>query len=470
VAGSFVPDVEIALEAIVTEAAILPGRPTQVWSFRGTLLKGRPEALTPMPESYLGPIIRLRKGQKVRIRFSNRLPEHSIVHWHGLTVPDVMDGHPRHAVAAGASYVYEYEVKKRAGTYWYHPHAHGRTGPQVYRGLAGLLIVSDDEEAAAGLPTGEREIPLVLQDRQFDAANQLEYESNFMGYQGEDILVNGRPRYALRAATGLYRLRVLNGSNARIFNLAWDSGDPFLLIGTDGGLLDKPLRTPTPTLRLAPAERADLLLDLRRQPVGSRLVLVGRERGEAFRVLTVEVTRREREHREIPAVLSRLERYEVGAAANAARPRIITAGLRAIDGTNHHVLNGRLFNGQDMEEVAEDEVARAGALELWEVRNETGQIHPIHIHGVQFQIASRDTVPGGEDLKYAGSRNGLSAFRPGFRYTRELDGGWKDTVTLSPGERARLLMRFAEPGLFLYHCHTLEHEDLGMMRNYRVQA
>jgi len=119
-------------------------------------------------------------------------------------------------------------------------------------GLAGLLIVNDEEEAAAGLPSGEREIPLVLQDRQFDEANQLEYEWNFMGWQGEDILVNGRPRYTLPASTGLYRLRLLNGSNARIFNLAWDGGEPFLLIGTDGGLLDDPLSTPT--LRLAPAD------------------------------------------------------------------------------------------------------------------------------------------------------------------------------------------------------------------------
>jgi len=169
-------------------------------------------------------------------------------------------------------------------------------------------------------------------------------------------------------------------------------------------------------------------------------------------------------------VLSRLERYEVGAAANAAQPRVITANLRAIDGKNHHALNGRLFNAQDMEEVAEDEVARAGALELWEVRNESGQIHPVHIHGVQFQIVSRDTVPGAENMMYAGRANPASAFRPGFRFTRELDGGWKDTVVLAPGERARLLMRLAEPGLFLYHCHTLEHEDMGMMRNYRVKA
>ena len=137
-----------------------------------------------IPGSYLGPVIRLRRGQKVRIRFRNNLGEPSIVHWHGLDVPESADGHPRLAVADGREYVYEFEVLNRAGTYWYHPHPHMRTGAQVYQGLAGLLIVSDDEEDALGLPSGRAELLCVLQDRRFDADNQFVYAGAAAGRDG----------------------------------------------------------------------------------------------------------------------------------------------------------------------------------------------------------------------------------------------------------------------------------------------
>ena len=114
-----------------------------------------------VPRSYLGPIIKVYRGEKIRIRFKNSIPEESIVHWHGLHVPAIMDGHPRYVIPQGQSYLYEFEVKNRAGTYWYHPHPHGRTGPQVYMGLAGLFLVSDEEEQAVGLPDDEYDVPLV---------------------------------------------------------------------------------------------------------------------------------------------------------------------------------------------------------------------------------------------------------------------------------------------------------------------
>jgi FtsP/CotA-like multicopper oxidase with cupredoxin domain len=126
-----------------------------------------------IPDSYLGPILRLRKGQKVRIRFSNALAEPTIVHWHGLDMPSAMDGHPHSAIDPRREFIYEFEVTNRAGTYWYHPHPHNRTGPQVYNGLAGLLLISDDEERALNLPGGSDELVCVLQDRSFDARNQL---------------------------------------------------------------------------------------------------------------------------------------------------------------------------------------------------------------------------------------------------------------------------------------------------------
>ena len=175
--GEFIPDLDIALKATPAEVPILPGNPTDVWHYQGHVIKGSRASLINLERSYLGPIIRTRTGQKVRIRFTNDIADKSIVHWHGLHVPADMDGHPRLVIPRGETYVYEFEVRNRAGTYWYHPHPHGMTGPQVYGGLAGIFLVSDDEEKAAGLPAGDYDIPLVIQDRAFDNHNQLIYLS-----------------------------------------------------------------------------------------------------------------------------------------------------------------------------------------------------------------------------------------------------------------------------------------------------
>jgi hypothetical protein len=139
-AQNFNPDLDIALKATPAEIPILPGNPTSVWSFRAQLLKGDPASLVDLERTYLGPVIRAHTGQKVRIRFTNNIADETIVHWHGLHVPADMDGHPRFVIPKGASYIYEFEVRNRAGTYWYHPHPHGITGPQVYAGLAGLFL------------------------------------------------------------------------------------------------------------------------------------------------------------------------------------------------------------------------------------------------------------------------------------------------------------------------------------------
>jgi len=143
-------DVEIALRAVPAQVPILPGSSTKVWQYQGEVLKGAPEALQDLPNTYLGPAFHLKKGQNVRVHFTNELPEVSIVHWHGLHVPEEADGHPLLAINTGETYVYDFQVSNRAGTYWYHPHPHGRTGPQAYYGLAGLFIVSDEEEVRWG--------------------------------------------------------------------------------------------------------------------------------------------------------------------------------------------------------------------------------------------------------------------------------------------------------------------------------
>lgn len=480
-------DLEIALRATQGEVPILPGRATRVWTYQGQVTRGAPAALQALPGSYLGPILRVRKGQRVRISFTNNLPEQSIVHWHGLHVPDDMDGHPRHAIGPNRTYVYDFQVRNRAGTYWFHPHPHRITGPQVYRGLAGLFLVSDEEEMAAGLPSGEHDIPLIIQDRTFDTENQLIYlpggmMDQMMGFLGDRILINGRPDFVLPVATRPYRLRLLNGSNSRIYKLGWEDGTPLTVIATDGGLLEKPAQRSYVTL--APAERVELWVDFSGHPVGKELrlqslafsgaeaggmgMMMGRSPslvdGSEFTVLRARVERESKEKQALPERLSTIQRYRVGDAVNQASPRPFNLAMQRMLWT----INGRTF---EMEGVAEGEIVKLNSLEVWEFVNRPGimgmgmmggtaeeMAHPIHIHGLQFQVLERQVRP---EMAAA-----WGTVRAGY-----VDEGWKDTVLVMPGERVKLLLKFEDfTGLYLYHCHNLEHEDMGMMRNYRIVA
>ena len=226
-----IPDVELSLTAKNDSLQVFSGSKTNVWRYQGNLIKGPLNTIQELPNSYLGPILHLQKGQLVRIHFINDLAEPSIIHWHGLHVPESADGHPRLAIDPGEEYIYDFIILDRAGTYWFHPHPHGRTGPQVYNGLAGLIIIHDEENASLGLPDEDFDLPLVIQDRIFDQDNQLVYGSSNMmgqmvGFLGNQILVNGKPDYSISAESRPYRLRLLNGSNSRIYKLAWDNGRP----------------------------------------------------------------------------------------------------------------------------------------------------------------------------------------------------------------------------------------------------
>ena len=483
--ASFAADIDLALTAAPGTASVLPGAATQVWRFSGQVIEGPSSVLQTMPGSFLGPVIHARRGQKVRVRFRNQLGEPSIVHWHGLDVPEAADGHPRLAIPTGREYVYEFEVANRAGTYWYHPHPHMRTGAQVYRGLAGLFVVHDPEEDALGLPSGEAELLCVLQDRQFDAGNQLVFHGDGMmdmmnGFLGDRVLVSGRVQPTTEVDAGWHRIRLLNGSNARIYKLAWISNLEMTVIGGDGGLLQQPHRRQI--LTLAPGQRADLLLDLSGLSAGTEIHLESQAYAEAdagivgmmgmmggmrgmggmggmrtgantangspLRIMTLRVRARKGMAFRVPERLSSL-----GATWTAR----VEGGPRRVPLTFQRMqwwLGGRVF---DMNEVAAEETVTAGSTRLWEFTNVTNGMgmqaaHPIHLHGPQFRIVDR-----------AGGRPG-NALRAGI-----VDDGWRDTGLVLPGETVRVQMTFTRHrGLYLYHCHILEHEDMGMMRNFRV--
>ena len=484
--SSAAQNVVIALTASPATVPLYAGNPTQVWKYTGKVLQGDPGSLQEVPGSYLGPTLRLHKGQKVRIELTNGLPEETIIHWHGLLLPAGMDGHPRDVIAPGERFVYEFEVANRAGTYWYHPHPDGQTGSQVNQGLAGFLLVSDEEEASLGLPTGEQDVPLVLQDRRVDGDNQFTYIVRGMmdhggGFLGDHILVNGQPEFVLNVATRAYRLRLLNGSNSRIYKLAWSNGVPLTVIGTDGGLLGAPVTRDY--VMLAPGERIELLADFSSYPLNTKLELrslefsgssggemggMGAEQqglpdGIPFSVLTVQVARKENGAFVVPKNLAVVAVPRVQDAVNAAAPRQFTLTR----GHGKWLINERSFG---LNEVADDETVAFSVLETWEFINDAGSggmggrgmmgsmPHPMHIHGVQFRVIGREVTPE--------STSQWQTVGSGF-----VDEGWKDTVLVMPGETVKLLLRFEKyPGVFVYHCHNLEHEDMGMMRNYRIRA
>jgi FtsP/CotA-like multicopper oxidase with cupredoxin domain len=470
----FNPDIELELNAVTGEAGLLSGNATRVWRYTGRVLHGSAQALGFLDGSGHIPVIRVRRGQKLRIRFNNRLPEESIVHWHGLHIVQRMDGHPMYAIGSGKTFVYEFVVDNRAGTYWFHPHPHGRTGYQVYNGLSGLFLIGDDEEDAAKLPRDEFDIAAVIQDRSFDARNQLVYVGGsrmdrMMGFSGQRVLVNGSADYRRDVTRSSYRVRLFNGSNATLYRLRWSNGRPFTLIGTDGGLLERPLERES--LTLATGERADVWVDLSGHQPGEELALVAdsyapdlnnitrTQTGAALvaggrPILRLRVTAGAARKSPLPQRLSTYPKLELSDAANRDRPRTFRLSMMR----GQLMLNGRTF-GDDMMEVAEDEKVKLGTTEVWEFVNERSgmsMVHPMHIHNLQFRVIGRSGTGGGlqQDL-ISGST----------------DEGLKDVVMVMPGERVRVLMKFENhTGLYLYHCHILEHEDMGMMRNYLVQA
>ncbi|MGD9658445.1 MAG: multicopper oxidase family protein [Methylocystis sp.] len=514
---AFNPDVELELVCKPDETPILTGRPTRVWRYAGNLIKGPANALTAMPDAYLGPQLRFSKGQKVRIRLRNELPEETITHWHGLHVPMLMDGHPSAAIDPGETYVYEFDIRNRAGMYFYHPHTHGKTATQVYRGLAGAIIVEDEEERALGLPSGEFEIPLVIQDRSFDDENQLAYggdmHTSMFGFYGDCALVNGRRNLTLDVASRPYRLRILNASNARIYKLCWDDRTPMTVIGVDGGLLEK--AETRPYVMLAPAERVDLLVDFSGRPQGSKLTMLSGEFyglippmaqrmtggdlpiGEAFPLFAATVTRVSTDSWKLPEKLSTIRRIRKEDIANLDNPIPIAITMAHMA----MLLNGRPYDHDDIEPHERIPVDTTQLIEIFHQRGGMGMggmgmggmgrmqmmggggmmrgrmggmgmgrgmgrgmgmmgmmsmAHPIHLHGEQFEIVERS---------FDGDEDAYATICKGF-----VDSGLKDTVLVAPGERLRIVKPFSDfKGRFMYHCHNLEHEDAGMMREFSVE-
>lgn len=462
-----VRDLHLRLVAAPATATIVAGTETDVLSFRAEVLDGDPASVTP-GGSYLGPTLHLRTGQRVRVDFDNEIDQDCIVHWHGLVVPQLQDGQPPEAVGPGERYEYDFTVSNEPGTYWYHSHTDMLTGEQVYRGLAGLLVVHGDEPA---LPSGDNDIALVLQDRTIDADGALQYATSrhdlMAGFVGSTLVTNGMAESELRVRREPYRIRLLNGANSRLQHLTWSTGDPLHAVATDGALL--PETVDVPGLVLAPAQRTDLWADFAGHEPGDRIELRaadlfveaggagpgpgrggGRPALEDGVAVTFVVDDSPPEPGELPARLGGAVTVDAADAVNRDAPKQFE--LSTFRGS--HWINDTQWEGWV---VTETETVAFGTTEVWEFVSRSPLAHPMHLHGKSYRVVEREWADDGAADAWEQIADGV------------IETGLRDTVVVWPGQRVRIAVPFdAQRGYFLYHCHILEHEDHGMMRSFLI--
>ncbi|MGI5240818.1 multicopper oxidase family protein [Dactylosporangium sp. CA-139066] len=434
---------------------LLPGVPTRLWTYEGT---------------FPGPTIESRRGRPLTVTHRNELPVPSVVHLHGGRTPASSDGYPtdlvlpagwaehhRHdprAVTSEVTREYAFPLDQRAAMLWYHDHRMDFTAPAIWRGLAGLHIVRDDAEDALGLPAGPRELPLVLADRAFGADGGLAYpsldpalrerpgvrERYVAGVLGDVILVNGAPWPVHEVDAVRYRLRILNASNARQYELEAVTDDgrrlDLVQVGADQGLLAAPVTHRR--LPLAPAERYDVVVDFAGVPPGGRVRLVNRlGSGRTADVMAFRVARRAADDSRVPPVLS---------ADLPAWPRTDAVRVRDFAFRAGRMGDGRgwLIGGRPFDPARADVTVGLGDVEVWRLVADVH--HPVHLHLAGFRVLSR-----------------------GGRAPLPHDAGLKDTVALRPGEAVEIITRFeGYRGRYLFHCHNAEHEDMGMMANLEI--
>ena len=400
--------------------------------------------------SYPGPSVVIQKGDNFYVNFVNNLNEPATCHWHGVSVPEIMDGHPKDPILPGESRVYTYPVLNRAGTYFYHAHADLLTAKHVFKGFAGFYIVDDPAEIPLGLPRGAFDVPLCLQDRRLADKPQFNYNpilnDMIRGFLGDTVLVNGTPDAFFEVNKTLYRFRLLNGSNGRVYKIGFSDGRTFRILATDGGLKDS--APEVSSFFLSPGERVDILFDFSGYNLGDSVMLKSLpfpssgggiyRQGVEMNLLRFDITGSVSSGGIIPAALPPINYYNPG---DAVTVREFLLSMTSA-GMNMHRINGLTF---DMDRI--DWETPLNTLEEWKIINTTNNIHPMHSHSAMFQVFSR---------------NGSTDLPPN-------DKGWKDTVLVNPFETVRTLIKFRDyTGIYLYHCHNLEHEDDGMMLNFRV--
>lgn len=415
--------------------------------------------------NYLGPVLRVQRGDSVSVTIQNKIDAATTLHWHGLKVDGIMDGGPFILHPPGERWQVQFRIDQPAATLWYHPHPHGQIGRQIYKGLAGLLLIDDKESDKLPIPKqyGVNDIPLILQDRRFDFNGNMLYRTSqadlVHGMIGNTMVVNGVVNPYLEVGARNVRFRLLNGANASTYSISLHDGSQFFQIASDGGLLEAPI--PMTSLTLSPGERAEIIVDFSRYRPGSVVYLVT----PGFDILKCMVSRNVSDNTVIPSKLAAIDKIPASSASKTRTFVLFQQG-------SFVAINGQRFSSDRI-----DEQVKAGATEIWAVYNAGmggmmgadvqfggrngmsgpggfmghgdmmgGMGHPFHVHGVQFQLLERDGQQPPPNER-----------------------GWKDTVLLNPGEEVKVIARFTHTGKFVYHCHILEHDDLGMMGTFVVE-
>ena len=408
---SVVSPTGLTLESKMATSDLGGGLISNVWAYNG---------------QFPGPTIIANRGDQVSVLLQNKLQEQTITHWHGMIVDHDNDGQPMQAINPGGTYTYNFTINQRAGLNFYHPHPHMLTGKQVYLGQAGGFVIRDAEEAALNLPSGIYEVPLILRDATLDKDNNLSYKPASGGMFGKIPLVNGTRSPYLNVDRAVYRFRIVNGANSRIFGLALSNNAAMRLIGNDGGLLASSIDLNR--IDMANGERIDVLIDFRSYNNGTNLLLRDLRAGWdllEFRINSSSVTG-----------LLPVTNSVITPLSNPVTTRTFSFDAMS-------KINGLEYG---MERI--DWEVPFGQTEKWIFKTNGNAPHPVHIHGASFQVISR-----------TGGRNQLFPW----------EAGWKDTVLLEDGETVEVLIRFDNyRGIYLLHCHKLEHEDMGMMANFTV--
>ncbi|MEK4701798.1 multicopper oxidase domain-containing protein [Solibacillus sp. FSL R7-0668] len=387
--------------------------------------------------SFLGPVIRVNEGETVTFRTKNELAEPTTFHWHGVDIPGEGDGGPHQLLEPGAMEDVKFTVSQGASTLWFHPHPEGATAEQVYKGLAGLIYIEDNNSKNLDLPKeyGVNDFPLVFQDREFTKEKQFDYQAvrNDDGTIGDTLLVNGTLNPKLTIGKEKVRLRLLNGANARNYTFKLNTGDKFLQIATDGGFLNKPIEMSEITL--TPGERAEIIVDFSQYDSESEIALLNED--DAI-LLPFNIDEQKSNSIEVSTTLNDY------AVTDEERKLPVTKKLELFGMGKMVYINDKQF---DMNRI--DFTQKQGETEIWEIYNKPdamgGMIHPFHIHGTQFKVVSIDGNEPPVNLQ-----------------------GWKDTISIEAGQTVKLAVKFNNKGIYMFHCHVLEHEENGMMGQVEV--
>ncbi|MBB5700861.1 blue copper oxidase [Ochrobactrum daejeonense] len=465
----------------------------KVQTGRHSFEEGSEAASAGINGAYLGPLVRLKNGERVTLSVENAMEEETTLHWHGLFVPSVLDGGPHNPISAGGRWEPEVTINQPASFNWFHPHLHGNTARQAHMGIAGLMIVSDGKDTERGLPEdyGVDDIPLVLQDRRVIEGNDV-YRPDMMdllhGFRGDKLIVNGAVSPEARVPASIVRLRFLNGANARNFHVRLSDTRPLLVIASDGGYIEKP--EPVERLTISPGERYEVLVDFSRGNGADLLTFDRDDGGDELHLMRFSVdTELVGKITKLPASLDGPDAPDEKSAAGRrsfffderlsenmklepVKPSTnpgtghnmgaMDMGAMQGDAMDHDMHGSRsssnagpaleaLTSGVEMAIAGKpfdmgriDVEAKLGSWEIWELTTKE-MPHPFHIHGASFRILT------------------LNGKAPPVHRS-----GWKDTALIDG--KAEILVHFdreaARSHPFMFHCHVLEHEDVGMMAQF----